>query len=104
MKSILLIFLLSITYTIANAQSTAKPMVMVYTHRQPNGIIIDVDSMGKINPKFIKAINVLKDSTSTSKYGNAAKGGVIQVYLDDEKYPDAYKLLMKKDSIKSIKQ
>jgi hypothetical protein len=126
MKAILFIFLFVFMYNASKAQTSVqsakdttkiiricapsrssmlapKPLVIVFTHRQPNGIIMDVDSMSKINPKFIKSINVLKDSTATSKYGNAAKGGVIQIYLDDDKYPDADKLLLKKDTIKSIK-
>jgi hypothetical protein len=127
MKATLLILFFALIYTASNAQTnakpvkdtakivricspsrssilTSKPMVLVYSHKQTSVIYIDVDSISKIDPKFIKSINVLKDSTATRIYGNGAKAGVIQIYLDDEKYPDAYKLLMKKDSTKSIKQ
>jgi hypothetical protein len=65
---------------------------------------MDIDSMSKINPKYIKSINVLKDSIATKKFGPGAKAGVIQIYLDDDKYPDAGKLLLRKDTTKSIKQ
>ncbi len=47
---------------------------------------------------MIKSINILKDSISTWRYGKAAKNGVVEIYLNDEKYPNAYKLL-KVDSV-----
>jgi hypothetical protein len=124
MKTILLIALSALLYTTTRAQNDGKPakdtatkiiricapsrsgiiapkpMVLVYTHHQTIGIHMEVDSISKIDPKFIKSIKVLKDSAATRMYGDAAKAGVIQVYIDDEKYPDAYKLFDKKGAVK----
>ena len=49
-------------------------------------------AMSKLSPEYIRSINVLKDSLSIAKYGSAAKNGVIEIYIDDQKYPDAYKI------------
>lgn len=49
-------------------------------------------AMSKLSPDHIKSINVLKDSLSIAKYGSAAKNGVIEIYINDQKYPDAYKI------------
>ncbi|MBW4891544.1 hypothetical protein KXQ82_17585 [Mucilaginibacter sp. HMF5004] len=75
-----------------------KPLVLIYTHNQTIRINIGIDSIDKIEPKSIKSINVLKDAKATSMYGDAAKAGVVQIYLDDEKYPDAYKRFIKPDT------
>lgn len=48
--------------------------------------------MSKLSPDHIRSINVLKDSLSIAKYGSVAKNGVIEIYIDDQKYPDAYKV------------
>jgi len=55
------------------------------------------DILSKVPPKSIKSINILKDSSSVAKYGDLAKNGVIEIYLDDKNYPDTYKLF-KSDS------
>jgi hypothetical protein len=47
--------------------------------------------LNSINPQQIKSLSVLKDSSVTKKYGQEAKYGVVEITLDDEKYPDAYK-------------
>ena len=42
-------------------------------------------------PEYIQSLNVLKDSLSLAKYGGMAKNGVIEIYLNDAKYPSLYK-------------
>jgi hypothetical protein len=49
-----------------------------------------------INPQWVKKIDILKDRLITAKdYGEAGKNGVVEITLDDEKYPDAYQSLLK---------
>ena len=74
-----------------------KPLVIVYSH---NKTFITDSSLNMLNPKFIKKIDILKDSISTKQYGIAGQNGVIQIYIDDDKYPDAYKVFVKKDAVK----
>jgi TonB-dependent SusC/RagA subfamily outer membrane receptor len=59
-----------------------------------------INVLGAINPQDINKIDILKDSTAVSKYGRAAKNGVIFVTLKNERYPGVYKLL-KSDSVKT---
>jgi TonB family protein len=43
------------------------------------------DIVSRIKPKYIKSIDVLKDSTATMAYGQAGKNGVIRIKLIDKK-------------------
>jgi hypothetical protein len=118
MKATLLIFFFAVLCATANAQISGKPgkdtaiiricapsrgsiitkpLVIVYSH---NKTFITDSSLNTLNPKVIKSINVLKDSTSTKQYGLAGRNGVIQIYIDDDKYPDAYKVFEKKEPAK----
>ena len=77
-----------------------KPLYVVFSH---NKIVFKADSLsGAVSPNAIKSINIPKDSISAVKYGKAAQNGVIEIYLDDEHYPNAYKSLQT-DSFK-VKQ
>lgn len=77
-----------------------KPLYVVFSH---NKIVFKADSIsGTVSPNAIKSINIPKDSISVIKYGKAAQNGVVEIYLDDEHYPNAYKLLQA-DSFK-VKQ
>ncbi len=70
------------------------PLCAIYSH---NKIIALGDSvLASLDPKMIKSICVLKDSAAIKAYGSVAKNGVIEVTIDDEKYPEAYKNFRKK--------
>lgn len=72
--------------SIANA-----PLYIIKSHLQ------EVKSSGaklySVNTKWIKSIEVLKDSTILAKYGSQAKNGVVVITLDDEKFPKAFEQL-----------
>jgi hypothetical protein len=78
----------------SKGQLLHPPLYLIYSH---NRLIFKSDTSGNtaplnaLNPRQFKSIHVLKDSLSLSKYGGMAKNGIIEIYLDDEKFPDAYK-------------
>lgn len=77
----------------AHMASKKKPLVVIFSH---NKIISKADTMSTdLSPEAIKSINVLRDSLANLKYGSAAQYGVIEIFLNDEKYPEAYKKLIK---------
>ncbi|MDB5118380.1 MAG: hypothetical protein JWQ79_3872 [Mucilaginibacter sp.] len=80
----------------------APPLMVIMSHDKLIYKSLAGD-MSKLSPDYIKSINILKDSLSTVKYGSAAKNGVIEIYLDDQKYPDAYKIF-KTDSVENKKR
>jgi hypothetical protein len=86
----------------SKGQLLHPPLYLIYSH---NRLIFKSDTfantapLNALNPQHFKSINILKDSVSLSKYGGIAKNGVIEIYLDDEKFPDAYKAF-KLDSLK----
>jgi TonB-dependent SusC/RagA subfamily outer membrane receptor len=45
---------------------------------------VPADSVNSIDPETIKSINVLKDESATSLYGEKAKNGVVQIQLKAE--------------------
>ncbi|MBB1284174.1 energy transducer TonB [Flavisolibacter sp. BT320] len=55
------------------------------TSKQPlyilDGKEISKEEMSRINPNDIQAINVLKDATATSKYGEKGKYGVVEITM-----------------------
>ncbi|MVN21585.1 hypothetical protein [Mucilaginibacter arboris] len=57
------------------------------------------NQLNSLDPQAIKSIHVSKDSKDTEKYGQAGKYGVVEITLDDEKYPNAYKTVQI-DSVK----
>jgi len=70
------------------------PLYVLYSR---NTIIARGDSLiPALDPKMIKSIYVLKDTAATKAYGLAGKSGVIEITIDDVKYPDAYKTLKQK--------
>ncbi|MEJ6980835.1 hypothetical protein WG906_10265 [Pedobacter sp. P351] len=72
-----------------------KPLYVVFSH---NKIIAKGDSiLPSLLPDAIKSINVVKDSIANLKYGSAAQHGVIEIFLNDDKYPEAYKTFIKGD-------
>jgi len=74
---------------------TEKPLWVLFSH---NEIILKADTLKgfhNLPPKYIKSLNVQKDSIMLKKYGAAAKDGVLEVYLNDKEYPDAYDSLKK---------
>lgn len=82
----------------------APPLMVVFSHdRVIYRSLAAEGNMSKLSPDCIKSIYVLKDSSSVAKYGSAAKNGVIEIYIDDEKYPDAYKVF-KTDSLENKKR
>lgn len=50
-------------------------------------------SLNDLKPSDIDSISVLKDSVSTSKYGADARYGVVLIYIDHNKHPEAVKNL-----------
>ena len=56
---------------------------MVYQQRSPliliDGEESDEEHLKKIDPNNVESFNVLKDSATVVKYGERAKGGVIEV-------------------------
>jgi hypothetical protein len=81
-----------------------SPLVIIYSHDKV--IFQSADDhgvMSNIPPQFIKSVNVFKDSLTVAKFGSTAKNGVIEIYLDDEKYPDAYKVV-KTESVENKKR
>lgn len=77
----------------ANFAGKQKPFYVIFSHDK---IISKADTMSAaILPQTIKSFNVLKDSTATLKYGSLGKNGVIEIYLNDDKYPEAYKAFIK---------
>jgi hypothetical protein len=71
-----------------------KPLVVVYSgkkHLEANDTALQL-----IKPETIKSIEVLKDSAAVGKHGESARFGVIEVYLNKEKYPKVYNELKKK--------
>jgi TonB-dependent SusC/RagA subfamily outer membrane receptor len=42
---------------------------------------VPADSLNSIDPNSIKSVNVLKDKSATSLYGEKGKNGVVQIEL-----------------------
>ncbi len=70
-----------------------QPLVLVYSHDK---IYVSDTSLSRLPPKAIKSINVLRDTSLIKTYGNAARNGTMQVYINDKEFPDAYKLFENK--------
>ena len=75
------------------AIADAPALVVIFSHdkiiyKSASGPYI----LDKIPRQSIKSVNVFKDSLSVAKYGALAKGGVIEIYIDDKNYPDVYKI------------
>lgn len=51
----------------------------------------DTTVLNTLNPNDIESVQVLKDTSSTKKYGKDAKAGVVEVYMKAGKYPGNYK-------------
>ena len=73
---------------------SAEPL---YVLKNDNRIL--QDGIVNLNPKWIEAINVLKDANTTAKYGSRAANGVLEitlkedsVFLSVEELLSAYKL------------
>ena len=71
------------------------PLFVYFSHAKE--VLRDSNSttLSSLDPKIIKKVAILKDSVAVNKYGKDARKGVVEIYLDDEKYPDAYKTLHK---------
>jgi hypothetical protein len=59
------------------------------------------NTLSSISPQAIKSINVYKNSTAIKKYGNEARDGVVEIFLNDDKYPDLYNEIEKEVSKKN---
>ena len=76
-----------------NFTGKQKQFYVIFSHGK---IISKADTMSAaLLPQTIKSLSVLKDSTATLKYGSVGKNGVIEIYLNDDKYPNAYKAFIK---------
>ena len=68
-----------------------KPLYIIFSHNQA---FYQGDTILKvIPPSSITSVKVIKDSISLKKYGPSAKFGVVEIYIDDEKAPEVYKIL-----------
>jgi len=77
----------------AHFATKQRPFYVIFSHGK---IISKADTISAaILPQTIKSLNVLKDSTETLKYGTAGQHGVIEIYLNDDEFPDAYKAFIK---------
>jgi ribosomal protein L23 len=75
--------------TPSRAASLANaPLYMIKSHKQE--IKTSVNALNAIDPKWIKTINVTKDSATIANYGTQAKNGIVVVVLDDDKFPNAF--------------
>lgn len=74
-----------------------EPLYVIKSHGKV--IINKFLNINTLNPHYIKNLNIYKDSASVAKYGLEAKYGVIEITLDDEKYPNAFRSIQI-DSIK----
>ena len=102
MKAYLVILIIVFTVKLSVAQvnkteklNTTKPFFVLFSHNQT---IVNADTLKSFHDlpsSHIKSINVLKDSAMVKKYGSNAKDGVIEIYLDDKKYPMALDSLKK---------
>ncbi len=86
-----------IRFSSPNFKRSQNPLWVIFSNGK---IILQADtSVGGLERsagKFIKSIAVLKDSVSiiNKRYGKLAKqNGVIEIYLDDEKRPNAYAII-----------
>ena len=79
----------------APSRQTIAPLYIIRNkNRAIEGSVINT-----LNPKWIEAINVLKDASNTAKYGSRAANGVLEITLNEdsvflsvEKLLSAYKL------------
>jgi hypothetical protein len=69
----------------------APPLIVVFSHDKIIFKSATANAINKISPNAIQAVNVLKDSTSIAKYGALAKNGIVEIYINDKDYPEAYK-------------
>jgi len=69
--------------SIANA-----PLYIIKSHHQE--VKSSATKLYNIDTKWIKSIDVSKDSIVLAKYGGQAKNGVFIITLDDEKFPNAF--------------
>ena len=78
-------------------------MSILYVIKSKNGEIKVRcgNTLSTISPQAIKSINVSKDSVAIKKYGNEARDGVVEVFLNDDKYPDLYNQIEKEISKKN---
>jgi N-acetylmuramoyl-L-alanine amidase len=64
----------------STASSSKTPLYVL------NGKIISKAEMEKLNPDYVRSVNVLKDKMATDKYGEKGKDGVVEISFkpDDE--------------------
>ncbi|MBC8004403.1 MAG: TonB family protein [Verrucomicrobia bacterium] len=70
--------------------ATATPLIVI------DGVIAEDQDVSKIDPETIESMNVLKDASATSKYGDKGKNGVIEIIKKKEQ-PDSSK--QRKDGV-----
>jgi len=82
-----------------NKLMNTNPLYVVYSHDK---MVYRSDTskaagnvLGNLDQQAIKSMNIVKDSTATQRFGKAGQWGVIEIYLDDVKKPDAYKAFVK---------
>lgn len=68
-----------------------KPLYVIFSDRKH--FIANETVFREVKPEIIKTINVLKDEAAIKKYGESARNGVIEIYIDVKKYPKVYREL-----------
>ena len=67
-----------------------KPLYVIFSQGK---IIAQTDTLAAgVEPRIIKSINVLKGKDAYEKYKEKGNNGAIEIYLNDEKYPEAYRI------------
>lgn len=60
-----------------NVPTGDKPLYLI------NGLTVDNDILGRLNPDYIESIEVLKDKSATDAYGKKGGNGVIKITVID---------------------
>jgi len=66
-------------WSTGTSETGSKPLIVL------DGVIAEDQNLDKIDPETIQSISVIKDETSTKKYGEKGKNGVVEITLKKEK-------------------
>ncbi|AKQ45296.1 hypothetical protein TH63_06040 [Rufibacter radiotolerans] len=72
----------AVQYKSTQEPAKSKPYIVVLVGKK--SYPVPADSLNSIDPNSIKSVNVLKDKSATSLYGEKGKNGVVQIQLKAE--------------------
>jgi len=80
----------------------AQPLYIVFFHDRAifRSDTAKINAISAVNPQDIDKINILKDSTAVTRYGSAAKNGVILITLKKDTFTGSYQKF-KADTVKA---